>query len=289
MENGRSRAKRWCFTLNNPSEEEVAQLSAEHLARVCKAAVYGRECGETGTEHLQGYVELTDKCSLVGLKRVLPGLARAHLEIARGSPIQAAEYCRKEGRVEVDFGEFRTSANTGNALVKCKSIISGGGGFEKLYEDDETFPVAIRYEKGLRNYCDIAQASNGLRLCLEVSYYWGLPGTGKTRAVYEETGTEDVYWHSWGNWFDGYEGQKVCVFDDFSGESIGFQWLLRLLDIYPLRVPIKGGFRHWKPERIYITSNVEPFELYERPAYARSSDAVFNPLLRRIKTIKKFS
>lgn len=55
-------------------------------------------------------------------------------------------------------------------------------------------------------------------------------------------------------WFDGYEGQEVAVFDDFRPWWCRFDYLLRLLDRYPMKVPIKGGFVNWIPEIIIITT-----------------------------------
>lgn len=59
-------------------------------------------------------------------------------------------------------------------------------------------------------------------------------------------------------WFDGYEGQENVLFDDFHGGVFKLPYLLKLLDRYPMRVPVKGGFVQWKPRRIFITSNIDP-------------------------------
>ena len=40
-------------------------------------------------------------------------------------------------------------------------------------------------------------------------------------------------------WFDGYMGQKVVCFDDFRKDFCTFHELLRLLDRYPMDVPVK--------------------------------------------------
>jgi len=71
-----SRTLSYCFTLNNPTEEEVAQVELIP----CKYMVYGREIGECGTPHLQGYVHYRNAKSLKAAKNDLP---RAHLEVRR--------------------------------------------------------------------------------------------------------------------------------------------------------------------------------------------------------------
>ncbi|QUS52617.1 replication protein [Mute swan feces associated circular virus 14] len=94
-------AKRWCFTLNNytPAELQALTDSADNFDYLC----IGRERGSNSTPHLQGYLILKVKLRLNNVK-VLPGLARAHLEISRGTPGQASDYCKKDG----DYEEYGT-------------------------------------------------------------------------------------------------------------------------------------------------------------------------------------
>ena len=94
--------KDWCFTLNNPRPEELAHIwGDEGIAYL----VVGWETGDAGTPHFQGYLELWDKCRLSGVKDIL---TRAHWEARRGSPQQAADYCKKDGR-------WRERGTPGNA------------------------------------------------------------------------------------------------------------------------------------------------------------------------------
>lgn len=53
--------KRWCWTLNNYSEDDISAISAKLLV-VCKVALFGAEVGDEGTPHLQGYCEFITKC-----------------------------------------------------------------------------------------------------------------------------------------------------------------------------------------------------------------------------------
>lgn len=91
-----SRAKNWVFTLNNYTDEDVAALRGVR----CEYLVFGREVGEDGTPHLQGYVCFQAAVRFTTAKNRIN--ERAHLEVVRGSPEQAATYCKKEG----DFEEF---------------------------------------------------------------------------------------------------------------------------------------------------------------------------------------
>lgn len=94
-------AKRWCFTINNYTAVELQSIldSSDNFDYLC----VGRERGSNNTPHLQGYLVLKQKLRLANVK-VLPGFARAHLEVSRGTPKQASDYCKKDG----DFEEFGT-------------------------------------------------------------------------------------------------------------------------------------------------------------------------------------
>ena len=97
-------AKRWCFTINNYTAAECQTISdsADNFDYLC----FGRERGDNNTPHLQGYLILKQKLRLANVK-VLPGFARAHLEVSRGTPKQASDYCKKDGDFE-EFGSLPT-------------------------------------------------------------------------------------------------------------------------------------------------------------------------------------
>lgn len=100
-----SRAKHWCFTVNNWTHNELSAIlslgpTADNPDCPAEYVVVGREMGENNTPHLQGFLTLRTRLRLRNVK-LLGGLQRAHLEVARGSPRQASDYCKKDG----DFDE----------------------------------------------------------------------------------------------------------------------------------------------------------------------------------------
>jgi len=96
-----SRTKRWCFTLNNFSEDEFAKLK-ESFSVVASYAVVGRECGSGGTPHLQGYVEFRERARLSGVRKFS---GRAHWEPAKGTAAENLTYVSKEDPAPWTHGE----------------------------------------------------------------------------------------------------------------------------------------------------------------------------------------
>jgi len=122
------------------------------------------------------------------------------------------------------------------------------------------FGTWMKHGKRLNDYQAVRSRSNSgrRRLTLYVSVHWGRTGTGKTKGVFDdvEARGETLYKLDSANtlWWDGYMGEKNLLIDDFYG-WIKFGTLLNILDIYPLRLDIKGGFAYAAWTRVYITSN----------------------------------
>lgn len=94
------RSKSWCFTVNNYAPADELELELLKGDNSVLYIVVGKEVGESGTPHLQGFVQFKNRRVFGVVKDLLP--RGAHIERARGSVFQAAEYCKKEG----DFWEF---------------------------------------------------------------------------------------------------------------------------------------------------------------------------------------
>lgn len=82
----------WCFTINNFTEEDLKQL--DYIKRNSGFWVWEEEVApNTGTRHIQGYIEFRQDRRLNAIKKDLP---RAHLEIAKGSWVDNLMYCTKD-------------------------------------------------------------------------------------------------------------------------------------------------------------------------------------------------
>lgn len=93
------KAKRWCFTINNPTDEHVNALTALE----CSYIVYGRETGsQTATPHLQGFVVFRNARFR---RSIVSEVGGGHWEPANGTSAQASSYCKKDGDF-VERGEL---------------------------------------------------------------------------------------------------------------------------------------------------------------------------------------
>jgi len=150
----------------------------------------------------------------------------------------------KKGQ-RTDLLELKRSLDEGKSLVEVA---------------DEHFGAFVRYERSIRSYKKLKMSPRDFQP--EVIVLWGDTGTGKTKRAFESS--SQPYFHPGGSWFDGFEGQEVAIFDDFSGSCFPIAYLLKLLDRYPMQVPIKGGFTEWNPRKIFITSNMNPKDWYSK-------------------------
>lgn len=116
-------SSRWVFTLNNPTADEIAYVT-EQLNSV-KYGIFGRETGESGTPHLQGFFIAAEAITLRSAKRIVGD--RSHVERARGTSQQARDYCRKDG----DFTEFGTFPENQGSRSDLDALLAWGDEFQR--------------------------------------------------------------------------------------------------------------------------------------------------------------
>jgi len=253
----RVRAKRWCFTLNNPTveENEFMDTLIQDLTKASKIVLtylcFGREV--VSTPHLQGYLELSSKTSLSTMKTFL---SRAHWEKAKGTSKEASDYCKKDGIFE-EAGVLAPGQGARTDLEEIKLLIENGS--KELEIADQHFSKWVVYRRSFQAYATLLARRRNWET--KVHVFWGKTGTGKTRFVMDQVQDNSIWIPGDYKWFDGYVGQKLVLFDDYRGEY-KLQMLLKLLDRYQMSVPIKGGFTEWSPTKIYITSNIHPNDWY---------------------------
>jgi hypothetical protein len=268
--------KYWTFTLNNYCQDDIDAYVAFGDERVgdeldAEYFLFSREFGESGTPHLQGYIAFPSRKTFNYVKALLTCSNIPHIERAKGSAAQNKEYIEKanpEGqqeKSEEDIFEFGTLPRNGRGrrtdLELAYEQIRAGTTFSAL---SESYPSAsVRYGAGLQRLIMLHPKPKPL---LEIHVFWGQTGTGKTRRCYDFTSLEKIWScpgkQGTGVWFDGYDGHEVALFDDFDGSWFPVTTFLKLIDRYPFRYQVKGGFVPWIPKHLFITSNVDPKDWY---------------------------
>lgn len=270
--------KNFIFTLNNYTEDDEKQLAELE----CSYLIYQHELApDTGTPHLQGYIQFGKRIDFNKLRK----LFRWHIEKARGTPEECRDYCSKSesrdpafdrlverGTIKHDERGRRTD------LQEIKKKILNKTPLIDVVQHCESYQQ-LKYAEGLSKYFP-----NDTERDVEVYWYWGPTGSGKTQAARKES-SELPRWTSKGDlqWFDGYAGQPAVILDDLRlrPNTTDYAVLLRLLDRYPISVPVKCGFVDWRPTKIWITCPYPPDAI---PGTTED----YAQLVRRIKEIKHF-
>lgn len=264
-----------CFTLHN-----YTPINLEYIERkwpkIASYYVYGFEiCPTTGTPHLQGYVEWNSSKKFSTCHKMFNGRAMWKLRYEHSNAAAAATYCKKDG----DFVEWGTISRQG-ARTDLKTVMSAIDAGMPEIDVFERFPhTAMRYLKGFDRYRLLCQKRSAKGYHKKnVIVHWGDTGTGKTRSAIEQFPDAFIVVNGiTGFWWDGYDGEKVVIMDDFRGNCMPLATLLTILDGYAAQVSVRGGSRILSCHTIFITSNVSPLEWYPN-ADERSMAAV----LRRI-------
>lgn len=296
--------RKWCFTINNPTEDDNPELWLDPEKVRC-ATWQLEEGGNLATPHYQGMVMWKGRGRrLNGMKELN---RRAHFEeMKHGTLRQNWEYCRKEsdekGSKRLDgpwqIGEEPPEEGRGsrNDLKAVKRKLDEGATMEEIWESH--FQSCLRYAKGFREYRRLKMGRRHEQT--KVIVVWGPPGSGKTTLVaklaYEKSETLDgrepyvltkaMKNPSGGMWWEDYDGEEVVIIEEFEG------WISRndfksLVDKGPYLVPKKGTSVHFLAKYIFITSNRPPNEWWNRevPGFYDQWPEVRRRLLSPVGTV----
>lgn len=301
LQTTREFGNRWCGTYNNYVSADEPKIWFEQAEGAIGGILVGKEVGESGTPHLQIYLELTknprNKNGRSKKWMIDHTNKKVSWRVARGSKEHNEMYCKKENDwylIGALVGDKRAETSEVNAekarevkkdmMLEIQKEIENGVSdqvlkkkYFKWYARHEAF--FVKYRSGLLK----SQRDFQTKLIIIV----GPPGTGKShraRKIARAMGG-GFYVQSIQNgkfWLDGYDPDdpemQVVVMEEFDGSTMRPQLLLRLADKYPLRVEYKGGSVEFKAKLIIITSNKLPRDWWSEEAMPKD---MYDALMRR--------
>jgi len=235
-----ARKTNWCFTINNYTDEDFEKL----FEKDCKYLVVGKEVGESGTPHLQGFISFPDGKTLNYLKKHIH--KTGHFEMAKGSPQQNFEYCSKQGNFKELGNRPMTQAEKGEQgklAIKERWELAKAGKFEEL--PPECIKTYEYIHQKFKTYTDLETLNN--------LWIFGKSGCGKSSYIRKTFST--FYAKPMSKWWDGYNGEEVVVLDDIDPTHTFLSYYLKIwCDHYVFNAEIKGGMLKIRPKIFIITS-----------------------------------
>ena len=269
--------------------------------------VAAMEEGESGTLHVQGAIKFKTNQRFNSLRRYFDG--RGHWEQMRGTLEQNYAYCTKDVDLEVDegkkgwlivkLGKWEEEKGRRNDLEELRDAVLQGATRLELFM---LFPRQMAMYRHFVDDLMSAQLAEGASAFRRVTVHvlWGEPGSGKSRdAVYTRDADADTWTRkedlfivpSTDNlkWWNNYSGQGTIVLDEFTGSTVKFRRLLRLVDGHQLTVETKGAMVDARWTEVFITSNKHPDDWWDGVQITDEDAPDYKgELSRRITTITQY-
>ena len=239
---------------------------AELVPGTAAFILLGYEFSESGSSHIQGYVRFPNPRAFNSVKAVISGaLPSAFVE--QCWDIDAAiKYCKKGGSWE-EFGGVPQSIYYRPRTLRFQSCLETKALRRSCRRSKPSHTHRLRSPKksGLSHSIAKYAAHNRIRDCpAQVLYMWGPTGVGKTTSTeYVLQGLDLGYYKKppGDRWFDGYNFQRIIIFDEFTGSVPLHQWN-GLCDPSPPLLEVKGAKLPNAASHYIILSNRSAEEQY---------------------------
>ena len=231
-------------------------VSENYKYTICKS--------EQGVYHIHLVITLSKPIRATALSKKL---GNAHIETMRGTKEQAEDYIEKRGKFEEKGEIILDRQGSIDKIENNQGYRTDWANFDKIALQDDfdlndyilKNQITGKKEKDCINrYTRLMQTKAQAFRKLEVVYVEGETGQGKTKGVYDRHNAKDIFRISQDNTnsfkFDGYQGEKILLLDELRPNQIATSYLFQILDGYPMRVNVKGGYMWAQWEKIYITT-----------------------------------
>lgn len=258
-------AKNQVWTLFDVTDEQIIVLEQLVMTGQASYCVFGKEiCPKTKKEHLQGYTEFIKKTRVTAVRKLFLIKEQAfHMEARKGTPLEAAEYCKKDK----NFKEYGVITGPGQGQGKRSDLTSAMGMVKSgmpMLEIAETIPGTwSRNHKALSLYKQLLVNKRDKHTICVVLY--GASNAGKTNMIKDLY--PDACWITKGVsgvWYDNYNQEEVVVYDEFKG-WMPFTMFKRIVDASPLNMDAKGSHRVFNSKIVIFLSNKPPQEWWDLP------------------------
>lgn len=216
-------------------------------------------CPDTNRIHWQCFIQMKRPTRPGGILKIL-GVTKSdwHIEPMHGTVQQASDYCKKNGQF-YEIGTAKTQGQRTDLEAIAADLVSGETTLDEVMENHPT--TYCKYRNGIRDLAGLGLKKKSKQFRhIETHVLWGDAGVGKTRQAVERC-DDDYFILTKSKWWDGYNGEANIIIDDFYGWT-EYHRILRWLDGYQLRLPVKGSFTYAMWDKVFITSNKPPEEWY---------------------------
>lgn len=289
----KQKTRKYQLTINHPAEHGFSHDRIKETISEWKAVSYWCLCdeiGEQGTYHTHIYLYAKNAIEFSTVQTRFYG---AHIERAKGTHKENRDYIRKEGKWADDKKKetnlpdtFEESGELPPEKMKRESVSEeilqmieeGSSNADILRSFPSTFSKLTHIDKTRQTFLEEKYRDTWREL--DVHYFFGEPGTGKTRYVMEKYGYRNVFRIiNYDHPFDQYAGQDVIIFDEFRS-SLPITEMLNYLDGYPLSLPCRYADKTACYTKVYIISNIPLGDQY--PNIQRDEPVTYHAFLRRI-------
>ncbi len=277
--NPRQKLKKWCFTWNNPDDLTLPGQMPDIKYLVCQY-----EIGSSGTPHIQGFVWFNVQRRLSEVRHLLP----AHWigSSVRATVQQNYDYCTKEeGRLAGPWEVGIRPGNNGHPPTRKYELLQEDldDGLSMKETSERHFEMYLKHAQTIQRYRLQKMAPRDFKST--VIFMFGPRNSGKT--FYVKTFDKNYWRKPLGQWFDRYDGQTTVLYDDFLSTSHGkINDHLAAFDKYKYVGKVHFGYCQFRPEVIFITSNLEPSELF--PELQVKAPALVRAFWNRIDMMMEF-